>query len=259
MNKSSTDLHWNERALTERDDAKVNIGDTVQRDLELEFMLAQLPAGIRALEVGCGNGYVTQQLRKRVNHVDAFDYAENMIVRARSRYGEKNNRFFHGSVLDRKTCEAKSYDAVICVRVLINLRNLNEQVTAIDNIAYWLKPGGKLILIEGYREGFENLNVLRVACGLVPLQPAAINYYSRLEELKAAALQGLFELTAEFHTGMFDFLTRVVYPTLVGPEQALGATTFHEKIQTIPRNYNPETMKGLARVRGLSLMRRIQA
>ena len=72
-----------------------------------------------------------------------------MIERARSRYGEKNNRFFHGSVLDRKTCEAQSYDVAVCVRVLINLRNLNEQVTAIDNIAYWLKPGGKLILIEG--------------------------------------------------------------------------------------------------------------
>ena len=40
MTKSDTDRHWNERAVTECDDAKVNIADTVQRDLELEFIFA---------------------------------------------------------------------------------------------------------------------------------------------------------------------------------------------------------------------------
>ena len=83
MSKSNADLHWNERALTERDNARVNIGDTVQRDLELAFILEQLPHAGRVLEVGCGNGYVTQQLRNNSRHVDAFDYAENMVERAR--------------------------------------------------------------------------------------------------------------------------------------------------------------------------------
>jgi len=100
MNKSNTDRHWNDRALSESDDARVNIADTVQRDLELQFIFSQLPADAQVLEVGCGNGYVTRQLRERVRHVDAFDYAENMVARGRANYGETNNRFFHGSVLD---------------------------------------------------------------------------------------------------------------------------------------------------------------
>lgn len=257
MSKSNTDLHWNERALTERDNARVNIGDTVQRDLELAFILEQLPPAGRVLEVGCGNGYVTQQLRNNSRHVDAFDYAENMIERARSTYGEKNGRFFHGSVLDRKACEPRSYDAVVCVRVLINLRDFNQQVSAIDNIACWIKSGGKLILVEGYQEGFESLNALRAACGMPPLRTASINFYSRFEKLKAAALGDSFEIEAEFHTGMFDFLTRVVFPALVGPEQAAGPADFHEKIKAIPLNYNPDAMKDLARVRGLALKRRV--
>ena len=40
MSKSTTDLHWNARAATERDETKVNIADTVQRDLELDFVFA---------------------------------------------------------------------------------------------------------------------------------------------------------------------------------------------------------------------------
>ena len=93
MTKSKTDRHWNERALSEPDDARVNIHDTVQLDLELDFIFAQLPADGRVLEIGCGNGYVTRQLRERARHVDAFDYAENMVSRARANYGEPTTAF----------------------------------------------------------------------------------------------------------------------------------------------------------------------
>ena len=100
--KSETDKHWNERARSGIDAAKVNIDDTVQRDLELQFVFKNIDRGSRLLEVGCGNGYVTRQLRERVAHVDAFDYAENMIEQGKRLYGETNNRFFHDSVLDPK-------------------------------------------------------------------------------------------------------------------------------------------------------------
>ena len=135
------------------------------------------------LEVGCGNGYVTQQLRERVRHVDGFDYAENMVARARANYGETNNRFFHASVLDPNACEAGTYDAAVCVRVLINLRDAGEQATALGNIARWLKPGGRLILVEGFTDGFDALNELRGKCELPDLVPAAINFYSSIAEL----------------------------------------------------------------------------
>ena len=256
MSKSNTDLHWNSRALSEKDDAKVNIGDTVQRDLELDFIFAQLPADGHVLEVGCGNGYVTQQVRSRVKQVDAFDFAENMVTRARATYGESNNRFFHGNVLERTTCRSQAYDAAICVRVLINLRNLNEQVAGLENIAHWLKPEGKLILVEGFRDGFDALSRLRGDCGMSALVPAAINYYSYLAEL-LPVIDRWFDRGGEFHTGMFDFLTRVVYPRLVGPEHVDEAAEFHRKIETVTRHFNPSDMQHLARARGFALIRRI--
>jgi SAM-dependent methyltransferase len=255
MNKSNTDRHWNQRALSESDDARVNIADTVQRDLELEFIFSQLPAEAQLLEVGCGNGYVTQQLRERVRHVDGFDYAENMVARARANYGETNNRFFHASVLDPNACEAGAYDAAVCVRVLINLRDAGEQATALGNIARWLKPGGRLILVEGFTDGFDALNQLRRKCELPDLVPAAINFYSSTAELMPV-VERSFTVAEQFHTGMFDFLTRVVYPRLVGPDQVGGSDDFHRRIDIVARQYNPATMRPLARVRGFTLIKR---
>ena len=75
--KSSTDRYWNQRAITEPDPAKVNMPDTVQRDFELTFVFKHLWRAARLAEIGCGNGYVTEQLRSRVAHVDSFDYADD--------------------------------------------------------------------------------------------------------------------------------------------------------------------------------------
>jgi len=252
--KSETDRHWNERAKSGIDVAKINIDDTVQRDLELQFVLQNLDRGARVLEVGCGNGYVTQQLRERVAFIDAFDFAENMIEHGRKRYGETNNRFFHDSVLDPKNTQGP-YDIAVCIRVLINLRNLEEQKRAIQNIAGLLKRGGKLVLIEGYREGFEALSAFRSGVGMPALRPASINYYSALTELMPV-LQREFTIADTFHTGLFDFLTRIVYPSLVGPDQASHAGEFHLKIEPIVRAYAGTDMAPFARLHGFSLIRR---
>ena len=252
--KSETDRHWNERARSGIDTAKVNIDDTVQRDLELQFVFRNIERGSRLLEVGCGNGYVTQQLRQRVAFVDAFDFAENMVERGKQTYGETNNRFFHDSVLDPKNTKGP-YDIVVCIRVLINLRNLEEQVSALRNIAALVKPGGKLILIEGYREGFDTISKFRTGLGMPALRPAPINYYSALSELMPL-LQREFTIADTFHTGLFDFLTRIVYPSLVGPDQATGASEFHSKIEPIVRAYDGPDLARFARLQGFLLIRR---
>jgi len=254
MSKSITDKHWNKRAVSEKDHAAVNIADVSQRDLETEFVLAQLQPNSRILEIGCGNGFLTNILRTRVNSVDAFDYAENMVEEARRLYGEKNNRFFHDNVLKPASVKPP-YDAVVCVRVLINLRDLNEQKVAVSSIAAMLRPGGTFVMVEGFLDGFGALNELREKCGLERLRPAAINFYSPLSDLMQH-VQGLFVLGAEFHSGSFDFLTRVVYPALVGSGKATGHADFHRQILPVARSFNPDQFKPLARLRGFALTRR---
>ena len=252
--KTATDLHWNRRAAEERDDTTVNIGDTVQRALENDFILPRLPAAGRVLEIGCGNGYLTRLIRERVAHVDAFDYAENMVARAIERCGETNNRFFQDNLLAPERVRGP-YDAAVCVRVLINLPDVAAQRAAIGTIAGWLRPGGRLILVEGFADGFEALNALREKAGIAPMAPAAINVYDCLDAMMPA-IEAAFAVEERFHSGMFDFLTRVVYPSLVGADRANGPADFHKRIAPIARAFNPEAMRPLARLHGFLLTKR---
>lgn len=250
-NKSTTDQFWNERALTEHDPAKVNIADDVQRQLETEFIVRHVRPGSRVLEVGCGNGHLTAILREHVAFVDAFDYAENMVGQAKQLHREANNRFFHDNVLDPKFVEPP-YDSIVCVRVLINLRNHDEQLRAFRAMQRLLKRGGDLILVEGFRNGFDRLNEVRQTAGIEPLRPASINFYSPLETW-LPLFQREFEVVARFHTGSFDFLTRVVYPALVGAAGASGPSDFHVRIKSIAQTFNPDAFAELARVHGFVL------
>lgn len=252
--KSSTDQFWNERSVREPDIAKVNIADTVQRDTELQFVFKHLPLGARMVEVGCGNGYVSQQLRARVAHVDSFDYAERMVEQARATYGEKNNRFFQDSVLAPNDAKPP-YDVALCVRVLINLRNLEEQRLAIRNMANFLRPGGRLVLIEGYRDGFDAINAFRKAIGLDPAEPAKINFYSYLGEL-LPSINEHFIIEQTWHSGVFDFLTRIVYPQLVGAENAKEPGEFHAKIEAVVRANDAPDLARFARLHGFALAKR---
>ncbi len=252
--KSGTDLHWSERAASVENDAEVNIMDVFQRELEYEYVCRYLQANMSALEVGCGNGFSTNRFRRLVRHLDAFDYSETMIERARRVFGEVNNRFIHDNVLAPRHLEGP-YDAIICVRVLINLRNLDEQRTALRNLVDLLGPHGRLILVEGFASGFVALNRLRFRVGLPALEPAAINFYSSVEDLLSGLEQAL-EAEERFHLGVYDYLTRVVYPKIVGADKVRHNTVFSERCSELARAYNPECFEEFSRVRGFVFRRR---
>lgn len=252
--KSTTDLHWNERAASVSNDVEVNLMDIFQREIEYDYVCRYLEPGSRVLEVGCGNGFSTERFRALVEHVDAFDYAENMVERARTAFGETNNRFIHDNVLDPQHL-GSDYDTVICVRVLINLQDFEQQRLAVRNLAMLTKQGGRLILAEGFTDGFDGLNALRDDVGLPPLTPASINFYSSLAELREV-LDEWFELEEMFHLGAYDYLTRVMYPLVVGPENATHNTNFSERCSELARAFNPDCFEPLSRMRGLVMRRR---
>ena len=249
--KSSTDIYWNARANSVKNDTEVNIMDVFQRNIEYDYISRFLEPLMNVLEVGCGNGFSTDRFRKHVKHVDAFDYSENMIARAKAQFGEINNRFFIDNILSPSQITG-AYDTVLCVRVLINLRNLEEQHIAIHNLASFLNPGGRLILLEGFTEVFRELDVLRTKLALPPLEPAKINFYPSLKDI-LPTLNTLFQVQDSFHLGAYDFLTRVVYPLLVGHENVKHNTIFSEKCDWISRVFNPECFEHLSRLKGFLL------
>jgi len=246
--KSETDLYWSRRAASVENDAEVNIMDVFQRELEYDYVCSHLGQEMRVLEVGCGNGYSTNRFRGLVNHVDAFDYSEEMIRRARQGFRETNNRFIHDNVLAPRHLTGP-YDAIVCVRVLINLRSVEEQRVAIRNLVSLLGPDGRLILVEGFSDGFSSLNELRAKVSLPPLEPARINFYSPLKAL-LPDLERELHLVDEFHLGAYDYLTRVVYPLMMWPGEAKHNTEFSERSSALARAHNPDCLREFSRVRG---------
>jgi ubiquinone/menaquinone biosynthesis C-methylase UbiE len=210
---------------------------------------------MKVLEVGCGNGYSTAYLRERVAHVDAFDYSEEMIRRAKDRYGERNNRFFLDNVLDPKSLQGP-YDAVLCVRVLINLRNFEEQKKAISNLKTFVKPGGLLFLVEGFTNGFAALSGLRHELGLPPLEAAKINFYSHYDSI-TSCFAPEFAIADSFHLGMYDLLTRVYFPMIVGPSNATHNSVFSQQAAALAKLTNPEGLRPYSRVIGTVFKKRM--
>lgn len=250
--KSATDLFWNSRAQSTGFE-QANIDDLVQRSLENDFMLGELNSAMSVLEVGCGNGYLTQEIRKRVSRVTSFDYSEEMIAVAKEVCGEENNSFFVGSVLDPDVVD-EQFDALLCVRVLINLNSTEEQKQAIENMAKWVKPGGRLILVEGYQDGFDSLSELRNQIGLSPVEPAKINCYSMFETLRSV-VDEYFHITNDWNSGFYDVMTRVAYPLLVGEENVSGPADFHSDVQPLLRALNGNVFSKYARLHGISAIR----
>jgi SAM-dependent methyltransferase len=251
--KTATDLHWNERALSVEDDAEVNVIDVFQREIEYDYVCRYLKSDMSVLEVGCGNGFSTDRFRGLVKHVDAFDYSENMIERAKARFGETNNRFFQDNVLAPEHL-TEAYDLIVCIRVLINLKTLDEQRLAVRNLVPRLRVGGRFILVEGFTDGFTALNRLRKEVKLPPLEVAKINFYSALGEI-LPELERELEVEETFHLGAYDYLTRVVYPMMVGADEVKHNTVFGEKCAALARAYNPDSLAEFSRVRGVVLER----
>lgn len=249
--KTITDSHWNQRAKLHDNELEVNIGDVQQRNLEDEFIIRHLAKEDKVLEVGCGNGYSTSTFRKYVKHIDAFDYSEEMVKRGREVFGETNNRFFVDDLLYPKTV-TETYDKVICVRVLINLRNLQEQICAVKNLARFVAKDGTLLLLEGFKEGFENLTDMRRKLGLSDIEPAKINYYCDFKEM-VPVLKEYFEIVDDTHLGSYDFFTRVVYPMLAEPQEVKHNTSYHTEFLRIAQAFNPEEFRRFSRIKCLAL------
>jgi SAM-dependent methyltransferase len=252
--KTQTDTHWDERARDVGDAANVNIDDIYQRDLELEFVTGQLTGVERLLEVGCGNGFNTTRYRDRVASIDAFDFSGDMILRATRDHPDPKIRYYEASVLDPSAAVAGAYDAVVCIRTLINLADLVAQRAAIQNMFAWLRPGGLLLLVEGFTDGFQALSALRQSLSLPPVEPAAINTYCAVAEIQDLLDAG-GEVVATFHTGTWDILTRVVLPLIVGPERVQGVGPFHPALLEVARALGNDRTQEFARLRGWAIRR----
>jgi len=212
--------YWNRKAEQMGTDPAATMKDVILRGMEIAVIGDRLTADDDLLDVGAGNGYAATHWAARCRSVTALDYSPGMVdaaKRAVAEAGVANVQVRQGNVLDLSELAGR-FSAASAVRVLINLPTEEEQYAGLGQLVSVLRPGGRLFLVEGIQEPSDALNAARVGVGLPPNE---IDWHNRLfaREKVEAALSRECEIEEKIDFGEYYFLSRVVHPLLVAPDE----------------------------------------
>ncbi len=236
--------YWENQARKHGDAHDASWGDNFAIALEIDTIAKHLKDGDSVLDVGCANGYSAfrQLERHKLGPVVGVDFAANMIeaARAASTAGGFAGRveFQRGDVRSLGFPDA-SFDVVYTTRVLINLPTWDEQVRGIGECLRVAKPGGTVILSEGFWEPLMILNAMRALVRLPPLVEHDFNRYikkARLEELLASL--GLEYLVEDF-SSVYYLGSRLLRELVTDPSAYPGySNPINEIFYNIERDYS---------------------
>lgn len=111
---------------------------------ELEFIKNYTQTGEKILDIGCGNGRLTDMFEsKRLNYT-GIDFSKELITIAQETRGEKGN-FIHADALSLPF-EDNSFDTVFSIAVLHHIPSKENRKRFISEAYRVLKPGGTCVL-----------------------------------------------------------------------------------------------------------------
>ena len=203
------------------------------RKKEIENIVKYLVDGEKCLEVGCGNGAASIMISKiRKLNLLSIDSTKEMINLAQKQ-SQKDVKgelsFKHQSVLELE--EKIQFDTVFTIRCIINLMKWEDQKIALGNMCRMVKNNGKLILLEAFSDGLEELNQARKEMGLESIPPAYHNLHLKKElVIEHLSNNGLKLVEEDNFLSTYYFGTRVLYPTLAKANNV--ETIFNSKIDS---------------------------
>lgn len=141
--------YWDDAADSFDDEPDHGLRDPHTRQAWLALLAEWLPAAAQAtLDVGCGTGSLSALMAGLGQPVTAVDSSTQMILRAREKTTQAGLPVQFG-IMDatRLAFAPRSFDAIVCRHLLWALpqpRQVLEQWLGL------LRPGGRLILVEGH-------------------------------------------------------------------------------------------------------------
>lgn len=189
--------------------------------LENEFIINEIkgkkPNSL--LDLGCGNGRRTLIFSEFVRErVLGIDYSNEMIKNANNFIKNKKIKSkvkFDQVDVNRINIDEK-FDVIIACRCFINLNSVQKQIKLFKNLKNNLKKGGSLIIAEGSKEGYFNLNFHRRQLGLSPINISKFNLPIN-ESRVLNAIKNDYQIKKIERLGSYYFLTRTVYPYFIKP------------------------------------------
>jgi SAM-dependent methyltransferase len=167
--------HYGKEAREYGTDASSTMRDEITRGSEIAAVLRSLDwlekqqknvASI--LDVGCGNGYLLEVLRKNrpTAELTGLEYTPDMVALARARNIERC-ALVQGDVRELPF-DAGTFDVVVTERCIINVMDVEHQARSLREVGRVLKPGGHFACIEAFQDSLDELNEARGELGLPP-------------------------------------------------------------------------------------------
>jgi len=141
--------HWDKRAANFDEDFGHSIrtpGERAAWDRILDLVLAGR-RGIRALDVGCGTGFLAFELAARGHTVTGIDFAPAMIAAAKNKAEAQRIAVALGRAdAEQLPFAARRFDLAISRHLLWTLPHPE---AAVDEWIRVLRPGGRLVILDG--------------------------------------------------------------------------------------------------------------
>jgi len=147
--KDAVRRHWATRAATFDDAPNHGLHTPAQADAwQVRLRRWAGPNPVDTLDIGCGTGFLALQLASLGHRVHGIDAAQEMLVLARAKATRAG---LFGATVQQADAESLPYEAGIFDLVVERhvLGTLTEPVAALTEWRRVMRPGGRLVLIEG--------------------------------------------------------------------------------------------------------------
>ncbi|WP_240777452.1 class I SAM-dependent methyltransferase [Nonomuraea basaltis] len=138
--------HWDAAADSFDEEPDHGLRDPGVRAAWAGRLAAWLPEGpLDVLDLGCGTGSLSLLLAERGHRVAGVDLAPRMVARARAKLAGTGAVVLVGDAA-RPPVGARRFDVVLARHLLWTI---SEPEAALAHWAALLRPGGRLVLVEG--------------------------------------------------------------------------------------------------------------
>ena len=153
--KELVQRHWNRRAANFDEEASHGLLNDLQARAWCRLIVKIAgPASLDALDIGCGTGVMSLLLAAQGHRVTGVDLAQLMLAQARSKAAAQGVeiRLIADDVETLDSLPAASFDLAVERHVIWTLSHPEAALQTWQRV---LRPGGKLVSIEGWWSGME--------------------------------------------------------------------------------------------------------
>lgn len=206
---------WSERARLYGSDPRANTNDIWLRQLEIGYVDRVMKRNNfhTTMDFGCANGYSTFSLAQihQNTHFIGVDINSDMIVAAQERQRKEILPNIEFRLCDLRTEQmTEPLDFVYAIRVFQNMQDVDEQKASFDMLERIVAPGGMLLCIESYLDGYTRLNNDRISMGLSPL-PIHKHLTLLTDDFDRYAVSRMRLLRNDYLSSSYYLVTRLLY------------------------------------------------